>query len=127
MDTLVTTNLKRFVALAIAGVLLMSLLWLGVGIAYNAALLPVVAPLLPGSAVVELQGHDILFTVANVQQALGSSELVLHKVAMSFHSMAMSYGLIVAAAVLIALPGCWQPAKVGHFETREIRDRERAW
>ena len=22
---------------------------------------------------------------------------------------------------------CWQPAKVGHFETREIRDRERAW
>ena len=23
--------------------------------------------------------------------------------------------------------GCWQPAKVGHFETREIRDRERAW
>ena len=21
----------------------------------------------------------------------------------------------------------WQPAKVGHFETREIRDRERAW
>ena len=22
---------------------------------------------------------------------------------------------------------CWQPAKVGHFETREIRDLERAW
>ena len=22
---------------------------------------------------------------------------------------------------------CWQPAKVGHFETREIRDRERVW
>ena len=25
------------------------------------------------------------------------------------------------------VPFCWQPAKVGHFETREIRDRERAW
>ena len=27
----------------------------------------------------------------------------------------------------ILLTHCWQPAKVGHFETREIRDRERAW
>ena len=29
--------------------------------------------------------------------------------------------------VSIGTPICWQPAKVGHFETREIRDRERAW
>ena len=32
----------------------------------------------------------------------------------------------VLANVKLGLP-CWQPAKVGHFETREIRDRERAW
>ena len=34
--------------------------------------------------------------------------------------------LLLAIAEL-ARSKCWQPAKVGHFETREIRDRERAW
>ena len=37
--------------------------------------------------------------------------------------------LLSVAGALVFWQGieCWQPAKVGHFETREIRDRERAW
>ena len=34
---------------------------------------------------------------------------------------------IVAGKLSCLSMDCWQPAKVGHFETREIRDRERAW
>ena len=57
------------------------------------------------------------------------------------HEAAVAHGAsgdVVPAAAnrdeQIVLPGkgdgsehCWQPAKVGHFETRAIRDRERAW
>ena len=45
----------------------------------------------------------------------------------------MSYGMIDTHGGDHGINGgiaeteCWQPAKVGHFETREIRDRERAW
>ena len=35
--------------------------------------------------------------------------------------------LLAAGDVIDDIQDCWQPAKVGHFETREIRDRERAW
>ena len=54
-------------------------------------------------------------------EALFIDERVLSEQA-SVSSVAMAMLFVVGPA-----EECWQPAKVGHFETREIRDRERAW
>ena len=95
MRTRATPRLQLFLALATGCVLLLSLAWIWLGVAYVGLLLRVVSPLLPASVDLQQHGHEIQFLA---QGATGGS------VRAGMHGMMMSYGLILATSVLLTMP-----------------------
>ena len=89
-------RLNLFLALAVGCVLLLSLAWIWLGLVYIELLLRAVSSLVPDSVVLEQHGHEIRFMA---QSETGAT------VQAGMHGMMMSYGLIVATSVLIAVPG----------------------
>ena len=92
-------RLKSFLALAVGGVVLLSLAWSWLGQAYVSLLLQTVSPLLPTSVDLEQHGHEIQFFARLAQSEARAP------VQAGIHGMMMSYGLILATAVLLAMPG----------------------
>lgn len=92
------TNFKLFLVIAIGCIVLLSLAWIWVGLGYNALLLKALSPFMAAGVTLEQHGHDIQVSVPLAQgETLAATSVI--------HSMAMNYGLIVAASVLVAVPG----------------------
>ena len=92
-------SFKTFLAMALVCVIVISLVWIWLGKGYNSLLVETVSPLVSAGITLEQDGHDILISAPPPSQT--ESEATWWDI----HSMAMSYGLIVAASVLLALPG----------------------
>ena len=95
MRTRAAPRLQLFLALATGCVLLLSLAWIWLGVAYVGLLLRLVAPLLPAAVELQQHGQEIQFLA---QGATGGS------VRAGMHGMMMSYGLILATSVLLTMP-----------------------
>ena len=91
-------SFKIFLAIAIGCIILLSLAWIWVGVGYNALLLKALSPFMAAGVTLEQHGHDIQVIVPLAQSETQTAMTVIH-------SMAMNYGLIVAASVLLAVPG----------------------
>ncbi len=87
---------KLFLLLSAGCVLLLSLAWIWLGVGYVDLLLRTVSPLAPATVLLEQQDHEVLFVA---RSATGST------VQAGMHGMTMAYGLILATAVLVAMPG----------------------
>ena len=94
------SSFKAFIAIALACVILLSLAWVWLGKGYNSLVVEAVSPLVSSDVTLEQRGHDI--EISAPPQAESESGTAT---AWDIHSMAMSYGLIVAASVFLALPG----------------------
>ena len=91
-------SFKTFLAITFGGAILLSLAWIWLGKGYNTLLLEALSPFTSNGISLAQQGHDIQLSVPGLAQS--ESEAV----GWDIHSMAMSYGLIVAASVLLAVP-----------------------
>jgi hypothetical protein len=90
------TDLKAFLGIAVGSLLLLSLGWLWVGIAYNALLVRTVTLLIPATVTLEQHGHNIKLAVPLSQNSSAATEVI--------YNMAISAGLIVAISILLAVP-----------------------
>ena len=91
------TNFKAFLAITVACAILLSLAWIWLGVGYNALLLRALSVFTSEGVTLEQHGHDIQLTVPLAHSETSEAVSVIH-------SMAMNYGLIVAASVLLAVP-----------------------
>ena len=91
-------SFKSFLAVALVCSILLSLAWIWLGKGYNTLLLEMLSPFTSDGVSLARQGHDIQLSVAS---PAGSEP---GPVGWDIHSMAMIYGLIVAASVLLAVP-----------------------
>jgi hypothetical protein len=90
-------NFKAFLGIAVGSLLLLSLGWLWVGIAYNALLVRAVTLLIPVTVTLEQHGLNIELAVPLPQNSSAATTVTFN--------MALSAGLIVATAILLAVPG----------------------
>lgn len=89
-------NFKAFLGIAVGYILLLSLGWLWVGLAYNALLVRTLTLLIPATVTLEQHGHNIELAVPLPQNQSAATAVTFN--------MAISGGLIVATAILLAVP-----------------------
>ena len=94
----VRANFKTFLAVAVGCIALLSVAWIWLGVGYNSLVIGVLSPVAPDTVILEQDGHDIQVIVPGEE---GDSE---DSSSTAVHSMAMTYGLIVAVSVLLAVP-----------------------
>lgn len=97
-------NLIAFLAIAVESVMVLSLAWIWLGPRYNGLLLQILSHLVPENVILEGRGHRIWIAVPMAQAPAQAIQVS--------YNMAMSQGLIVAIAVLLAMPGIKLPARL---------------